>query len=115
SDKVALSINTHAKKSDTACRNIFLGVQTLLINKNDLINGVQQPAFKITPGTVSAKPKVFTGREIPVRTFGTDEKIVLLSIQKDASGNNLNAVKMKTISGPIKSGIPLPASAISTK
>ena len=98
----------------------FLGTQTLLINKNDLINGAQgsQPAFKITPPSATlskAKPNLKSFREVPVRTFGTDEKIILVSIQRNAAGFNLNAVKMKTISGQIRSDLPLPASAISSQ
>ena len=77
--------------------------------------GQQQPAFKITTAAVSAaNPKLDTGREIPSG---------LLVQTKDHPGkhskrrerSNLNAVKMKTISGPIKSNIPLPASAVQTK
>jgi hypothetical protein len=115
SDKVAVSVNTHVKISDVKCSGTFLGTQTLLINKNDLINAVQNPAFKVTPTVTATKPKLDSFRDVPVRTFGTDEKIILVSIQKDANGFNKNAVKMKTISGPIKANIPLPASAISTK
>jgi peptidoglycan hydrolase-like protein with peptidoglycan-binding domain len=115
SNKVAISVNTHVKKSDTECTDNFLGTQTLLINKDDLINNALGPAFKITPTVSKAKPNLKTFREVPVRTFGTDEKIVLVSIQKNADGNNLNAIKLKTISGTIRNDLSLPASAISTQ
>ena len=57
SDKVAISVNTFKKINNTACElKEFLGAQTLLINKNDLISGVQNPAFKIVEKVSVAKP-----------------------------------------------------------
>ena len=69
SDKVAISVETFVKKNDNSCVRQFLGSQTLLINKNDLITfqggaGQQQPAFKITPAAVSAaNPTRYTKRD----------------------------------------------------
>ncbi len=99
SDKVAISFNTLTK----GCVQPFLGAQTLLINKDDMVNA-RPPAFHIT------KPDRNSFREFPVRTSATDEKIFLASIPSTGSG----AVKVTTFTGVITT-TPHPASASSSQ
>ena len=99
SDKMAISFNTFT----SGCVQPFVGAQTLLINKDDMINA-RPPAFHIT----KADPNSF--REFPVRTSATDEKIFLVSISSTGSG----AVNLTTFTGVVTT-TPPPASASSSQ
>ena len=99
SDKMAISFNTFT----SGCVQPFIGAQTLLINKGDMISA-RPPAFHIT----NANPNSF--REFPVRTSATDEKIFLASISSTGSG----AVKLTTFTGVVTT-TPPPASASSSQ
>ena len=99
SDKMAISFNTFT----SGCVQPFIGAQTLLINKDDMINA-RPPAFHLT----KADPNSF--REFPVRNSATDEKIFLASIPSTGSG----AVNLTTFTGVITT-TPPPASASSSQ
>ena len=99
SNKVAVSFNTFT----SPCVAPFIGAQTLLINKDDMINA-RPPAFHLT----AADPNGF--REFPVRTSATDERIFLVGIPSTGNGT----IKLTTFTGVITT-VPPPAAATSSQ
>ena len=98
SNKVAVSFNTFT----SPCVAPFVGAQTLLINKDDMINA-RPPAFHLTGADANGF------REFPVRTSATDERIFLVSIPSTGNGT----IKLTTFTGVITTVPPPPAATSS--
>jgi hypothetical protein len=87
-DKFAAGANTFS----SSCSGDFAGAQDIVVGKADLIGGSGNTVFQIT------QPDVNSFSEHPVRTFGTDQKMLLVSVKW---GDNQGTIKTITYTGQV--------------
>lgn len=92
SDKFAVGGNVFANN----CTGGFIGTQNILVKKSDLISGSPSPLVQIsTPDSAAFS-------EHPVKTFGSDQRMIFVSV---SLGDRQNAIKTITYNGQVPSAV----------